>query len=88
MLKVFFHALKIELSNTVRSSTIRAIGLTEIFWQKARNPIRKNQKNIEKLEGIYHNWVKIMKNATRKTEAQIEREKSFEESLDDVFDNA
>lgn len=87
VLQVFFYELRSE-KGTVRSSATRAIRLAEEFWQKARIPTKRTQKSIEKLEEIYRHWEKIVKNRTRRTPAQVEKEKLFDESLDDLFDIA
>ncbi|KAL3275159.1 hypothetical protein HHI36_019928 [Cryptolaemus montrouzieri] len=88
VLKVFFHALRREKGSTIRSSATKAIQLVEEFWQKARIPVKRTQKSIEKLESIYRNWEKIAKNETRRTPRQIEKERLFVEPLDNLFDIA
>ncbi|KAL3272045.1 hypothetical protein HHI36_022506 [Cryptolaemus montrouzieri] len=42
--------LKKRKGSTIRSSATKAIQLVEEFWQKARIPVKRTQKSIEKLE--------------------------------------
>ena len=87
VLRVFFHHHR-SLKKTVRQSATTVIRETVMFWEKAKIPVRPEQHAIAKLEKLHEKWIKLKKNANRKTDKQQANETEFIQSLDNVFDMA
>ena len=87
ILSVFFHHHK-TLKKTIRNSARDVIKEAAVFWEKARIPIRKEDRAISKLESLFNDWAKLKKNAKRMTASQRMNESKFMEILDDLFDIA
>ena len=58
------------------------------FWNKARIPIQPEHCAISKLEKLHEKWMKLKKNANRKTETQQKNEAEFVDDLYNLFDIA
>ena len=73
---------------TPRGSAQLAIEAVMIFWQQARIPTQFIARCIDELLKIYDKWKTVLKNSTRKSDAQTQREEEFIGILDDLFDIA
>ena len=87
MLCVFLHHHK-TLKKTVRESARSVIREATTFWDSAKIPVRPEQHAISQLEQLHDRWVKLKKNASRKSETQATNERSFVDILGDLIDIA
>ena len=84
---VFLHHHK-TLKKTVRESVRAVIREATTFWDRAKIPVRPEQRAISQLEQLHDRWVKLKKNASRKSDTQATNERSFVDTLGDLFDIA
>ena len=87
VLRVLFHNLR-NVKLNLKSSASLVIKEVQIFWEKARIPMKRPQYCIDKLDALYQEWVALHKSCNRSTETQKNREKEFVDKLDDLFDIA
>jgi len=87
VLQRFFHLHKKE-SQTVTTSATTTMREVVQFWHKARIPVRKDCHIISKIKDLHSSWIRIKKNASRRTDTQKEKERQFREGLPDLFDIA
>lgn len=85
VLRVFFHNHR-QVKLTVRDSAKLVIEEVEIFWEKARIPIREKQHCIKKVERLYEEWKLLQKHATRKSDTHKQKEDEFVSRFNDLFD--
>ncbi|XP_053977478.1 uncharacterized protein LOC128875689 [Hylaeus volcanicus] len=83
---LFYNMRKVKLD--LKTSATLVIKETEIFWEKARIPVKKTSDSIDKLKSLYQKWRTLYKSVNRRTAIQIQREQEFKDSLDDLFDIA
>lgn len=87
ILSVFlYHHL--TLGKTIQGSSKIVIREAVCFWKKARIPAQDERNSLPKVKKLYENWIKLKKNAARKTDTQRSNEKEFVDRLDDLFDIA
>ena len=87
VLQVFFH-LHNEEKKTVREAATRAVGNVLPFWDKAKIPVHLKKHLIEKLEVLFNLWRSLRKGRMREFAIQHQREKDFNDDLDELFDMA
>lgn len=87
VLSVFYHNMR-HVGLPAQGSANLVIREVEIFWEKARIPIRAHQHCVNKLIKMYEEHRNIQK-AMNKPYPKLElRKKAFEEELDNLFDIA
>ena len=87
VLSVFFHHHK-TLKKTIHKSAMVVVQMVATFWNKACIPVQPEHHAVSKLEKLREKWVKLKKNANRKTETQQQNETDFVDDLDNLFDIA
>lgn len=87
VLQRFFHLHKEESQTILVSATTTMREIVQ-FWDKAHIPVRKDCHIISKIKDLHSSWIRIKKNASRRTETQKEKECQFKERLQDLFDIA
>lgn len=85
VLSILFYNLRV-VKLTVRESAVLVYDEVVLFWQKARIPIRKKQRCVEKIENLHKQWRSIQKRAGKSS--NIEKEESFVENSNELFDIA
>ena len=83
----FFHAHVIEKLTIQNSAVLTTRELVQL-WMKAKIPTRQEYNIVGKMKDLYGQWQALKKNATRKSDTQKSKEKSFSTGLDDLFDVA
>lgn len=87
VLQVLFHNVR-EVKLTVDDSAKLVIEEVQIFWDKARIPVKRQDHSVEKLIKLYHELRSLQKKCTSRTEGFVRKENAFIEKLDDLFDIA
>lgn len=87
VLQVFFHNRR-TLKLSERESFKLAVKESTIFWEKAIIPIRKEQRQIEKLEKVYQRWLSLSKSKKKDGKKHLANEESFKNDLNQLFDIA
>jgi hypothetical protein len=59
-----------------------------VFWNKARIPTKERQHVISKVENLFGEWRKLLKGKYRRSLPQVQKETTFVEELDNLFDIA
>lgn len=84
---LFYNKRQVKLKT--REAANLTIQEVQLFWQKAKIPIKYLKDCIAKLEKLHEEWLKLQKNATRSGSlAQSKKEEDFKLRLDDLFDIA
>lgn len=83
---LFYNIRKVGLS--VSESARLVIKEVETFWEKGRIPTSGLNHSSEKLIKLYNEWRDLQKNRTRIKELFRQREKDFEDELENLFDIA
>ena len=83
---LFYNVQKVKLD--LRPSAAIAIKEVEVFWDKARIPVRETHHSIDKLLELHKNWRKLQKTRKRRCEMQEIKERKFLNAMDDLFDIA
>jgi hypothetical protein len=77
----------IEEKQTIRESAANTIrDLIPIWTGQARIPVRPEHRAIMQLEALFQTWKDLKRLRNRRTPAQIKKEKTFVDNLDDLFD--
>ena len=71
---------------TVRESACKVFEQVAVFWQKSRLPIRQKYHITKKIEDLYEEYSKLMKNRLRGNDTDLLRQKEYCEKLDKLFD--
>ncbi len=87
VLQHFFH-LHNDQSQTISASAEATMEKVIQFWEKARIPVRKNCHIVAKIKDLHSAWISLKKNASRRSNTQMEKERQFTESLPNLFDIA
>ncbi|XP_076281674.1 uncharacterized protein LOC143219557 isoform X2 [Lasioglossum baleicum] len=87
LLRVLFYNMR-KVNLNLRESAALVMKEVEIFWEKARIPIKKTSDSINKVEKLYNKWRTLNKTANRQNDLQRKREQEFIDSLEDLFDIA
>ena len=77
-----------ERGHTLRESATLTTRSLLTFWEKARIPVRKEWHIIAKVEALHKSWKTLRKSASRRTDVQKEKEESFVNQMEDLFDIA
>lgn len=77
----------VEEKETIRESATKTIRDLIPFWVgKARIPVRPEHHAIKQLEILFQTWKDLKRLRNRRTPAQIKKEETFVDNLDDLFD--
>lgn len=87
VIKVLFFNWRV-VNMSLRESAKLVIEELLIFWDKARIPTREKQHCIAKLEKLHTEWTNLKKSCGRNTDNQKNKEKTWVESLEQIFDVA
>lgn len=85
VLKILFFNIRV-VKLTLRESAALVVSEVKIFWDKARLPIQKTDRCINKVETLYKEWSILNNHRTRP--ANLEKEQAFVSSLKNLFDIA
>jgi adenylate/nucleoside-diphosphate kinase len=86
VLRRLFYLLKAK--NTLKVAGKIVYDEILLFWQKARIPTKFERNILPKINDLYDYLRSLQKNKLRQNELQIEKEATFINSLDDLFDIA
>jgi len=84
---MFFMNDKEEKLN-LRNATYASMKKLMFFWEKAGVPTKPKHHIVAAIEKLYHEWRGVRKGEKKRSQAQIAKEKTFQHSLDDLFDIA
>lgn len=88
VLSLLFNKIRTKKYTIKASSKEVSCEISEI-WSKFSIPIARPHHCIEKIGSLYHKWLKVQKNRSRKQSMkQINIEENFVHSLDNLFDIA
>lgn len=87
VLSVFFFNHRV-IQLTLRESATLVVEELSVFWTKARIPIRAKARCIDKVLSLHTEWLNLQKSSYRQSDAQKNKEETFIESLEDLFDVA
>lgn len=87
MLASLFYNIR-RISKNVHISAKLTIEECLIIWKKARIPAQRIDKCIEKLEGEYNRYRNVTKSSHRRSTYQLQKEKEYKESINNLFDIA
>jgi len=85
-IRLYFH--KLQSSRTKHDAATEVIREVQLFWQKARIPMRRVDHAAVQLEGLVKKWEALKKNKSRRTVTQVSNEEVFCQTLNDLFDIA
>ena len=80
--------LHLKLNKTIKTAVSDTVEKVELFWERARIPVRQTYNSKKKFEKVLLHWQSLKKNKDRTTPAQVQGEQSFKDTLDDLFDIA
>lgn len=83
---LFFNMRIVKMS--LNDSAALVIDECLIFWKKARIPTQDRLNCIRKLKKMYEALRSLEKSKTRNSDLQKNKEKEFEDALDNLFDIA
>ena len=87
VMRLYLHNLKMS-ATTKHEAATQTIDELELFWNRARIPMRPRHHAVEQLEGLMSKWEKWKKNKGRRTETQAAKEEAVTEIFCDLFDIA
>lgn len=87
VLSVLFYNMR-EVKLNLHDSASLVIDECLIFWKKARIPTQDRSDCIKKCKKLYENFKKLGKHKTRASISCRQKEKEFEDSLNNLFDIA
>lgn len=87
VLSVFFYNVRTVKLNTRESASL-AVRECNIFWEKARIPVRAVQLCITKLLNVYEEWRALQKNSQKVGDSFKLKETEFINKLNNLFDIA
>jgi hypothetical protein len=79
---------KLQLASTKHEAAVTVIKEVQLFWNKARIPMRRSDHAVAKLEDLIQKWEGLKKNKSRRTATQVTNEEAFSETFSDLFDVA
>lgn len=85
VLRVLFYNIRVVKLST-RESAKLVVREVKVFWDKARLPIQKENRCIDKLLSLHQEWTELQKHKTRPT--NLRREEDFSSQLQNLFDIA
>lgn len=86
-LQRFFYIHLQEKKSIKESANITINEILEI-WGKAHIPTTQSYNAIAKLKSVHKKWSNLKKRINQRTPAQEEKEKDFQDKLNDLFDIA
>lgn len=86
VLRLYIHKLKSARSK--HEAAVTVITEVQLFWQKARIPMRRIDHAIGQLEDLVQKWEGLKKNKVRRTATQVSNEQALKCTLNDLFDVA
>lgn len=87
VLSVLFYNMRM-VNLTLQDSVSLVIDECLIFWKKARIPTRDRSHCLKQLRKLYEELRNLEKSKNRNSELCRQRERTFEETLNDLFDIA
>lgn len=79
----------VEEKKTIRESATKTVRDLIPLWEgQARIPIRPEHHAVTQLENLFQTWKDLKRLRNRRTSAQINKEKTFVDNLDNLFDIA
>lgn len=86
VLGLYLHRLKTaKTKHEAATSTLEAV---QIFWEKARIPMRRVDHAVKQVEELVQKWEGLKKNRARRTATQLANEEALKASFNDLFDIA
>lgn len=82
----FFNIRKRNMSK--KNSAVIVADAVMIFWRQAAIPTKARGDVTRKIAALHDEWDALRKSSHRKTESTREKEKTFSDSLDNLFDIA
>ena len=82
------YATKLKVAKTKHEAAVSVIKDVQMFWEKARIPMRRSDHAVAQLEVLVQRWEGLKKNKARRTATQIANEEEFKEAFNDLFDVA
>lgn len=86
-LKVLIYKLRFN-KYTVKKSVDLVIRECLVFWQKAHIPFQNTDKSKKKLQQLYNDWKKLLKDKNRNSDIHQKRREEWKDSQNDLFDIA
>ena len=86
VLRLYVHKLK--SASTKHEAAATVIKEVQLFWERARIPMRRADHAIAQLEELVRKWEGLKKNKTRRTATQVANEETLTETFNDLFDVA
>jgi hypothetical protein len=86
VLRLYVHKLK--STKTKHEAAVAVIMEVQLFWQKARIPMRRIDHAICQLEELVQKWEGLKKNKARRTATQVLNEETLSVTFNDLFDVA
>ena len=72
-------------ATTKHEAATQTIDEVELFWNRARIPMRPRHHAVDPLESLMSKWKKLKKNKGRRTETQAAKEEALTEIFCDLF---
>ena len=80
VMRLYLHNLKMS-ATTKHEAATQTIDEVELFWNRARIPMRHRHHTVELLEGLMSKWEKLKKKKGQRTETQAAKEEALTELL-------
>jgi hypothetical protein len=84
VLRLYIHKLK--SARTKHEAAVAVIMEVQLFWQKARIPMRRIDHATCQLEELVQKWEGLKKNETRRTATEVSNEETLSGTFNDLFD--
>src|SRR5258705_13614775 len=81
-----YYLHKMKTSKTNHEPAVCTMNEVNLFWEKARIPMRRINHAIKKLEELVKKWEGLKKNKARRIAIQVANEEDFKETFNDLFD--
>jgi hypothetical protein len=79
---------KLKSSKNKHQAAVSVIAEIQLFWDKAKIPMRRSDHAVVQLEELVQKWERLKKNKARRTNTQIANEETFTATFNDLFDVA
>ena len=86
VLRLYIH--KVKFAKTKHDAAVDVVKEVQLFWDKARIPMRRIDHVVSQLEELVHKWEGLKKNKARRSTTQIANEQALTETFHDLFDVA
>lgn len=77
-----------KMKKTIRESAAKVINEVNGFWLKAHIPVKAPQHSTKKVEKLFEEWKSLKSHRKRTTAGHKEKEQTFVNNLEDLFDIA